>query len=86
VVTIKDAVFWGVTPYGSCKNRSFGETYRLHQQGEKNRRVTAPNLLILFTPMMVTMRSSETRVLTKATRPHIPEDGIPFNHLGFLQA
>jgi hypothetical protein len=37
-VTMKYAVFWNVTPCGSCKNRCFGGTYRLHHQGDKNRR------------------------------------------------
>jgi hypothetical protein len=32
---MKNAVFWDVTPYGSCKNRLFGGTYRLHHQGDK---------------------------------------------------
>jgi hypothetical protein len=30
---VKNAVFCDVTPYGSCKNRRFGGTYRLHYQG-----------------------------------------------------
>jgi hypothetical protein len=34
--TLKNAVFWDVTPYGSCKNRHFGGTYFLHHQGDKN--------------------------------------------------
>jgi hypothetical protein len=29
---MKNAVFWGVTRYGSCKNRRFEGTHRLHQQ------------------------------------------------------
>jgi hypothetical protein len=33
---LKNAVHWEVTPRGSCKNRRFGETYRLHYQREKN--------------------------------------------------
>jgi hypothetical protein len=37
-VTIKNAVFRDVTSCGACKNRSFGGTYRLHYQGEKNQR------------------------------------------------
>jgi hypothetical protein len=37
-LTLKTAVFWDVTPHGSCKNRQFGRTYRLHHQSEKNRR------------------------------------------------
>jgi hypothetical protein len=35
-VTIKNGVFWDVTPCGSCKNRRFGGTWRLLHQGEKN--------------------------------------------------
>jgi hypothetical protein len=35
---MKNAVFSNVTPCGSCENQSFGGTYRLHHQGEKNRR------------------------------------------------
>jgi hypothetical protein len=29
---MKNAVFWVGTPCGSCKNRRFGGTYRLHHQ------------------------------------------------------
>jgi hypothetical protein len=36
-VTMKNGVFWDVTPRGSCKNRRFGETQRLLHQGDKNR-------------------------------------------------
>jgi hypothetical protein len=35
--TEKNGVFWDVTPCGSCKNRRFGGTSRLHHQGDKNR-------------------------------------------------
>jgi hypothetical protein len=35
--TMKNGVFWDVTPCGSCKNRRFGRTYRLLHQGDKNR-------------------------------------------------
>jgi hypothetical protein len=38
-VTMKNAVFWDVTPCGSCKNRRFGEIFRLHNLSDKNRRV-----------------------------------------------
>jgi hypothetical protein len=34
----KNAVFWDFTPCGSFKSQRFGGTYRLHLQGEKNRR------------------------------------------------
>jgi hypothetical protein len=37
-VTMKNAVFWDVTPSGSCKNRRFGGPYHLHYQCDKYRR------------------------------------------------
>jgi hypothetical protein len=36
-VTMKNSVFSDVTPCGSCNNRSFGGTYRLLHQGDRNR-------------------------------------------------
>jgi hypothetical protein len=36
-VTMKNGVFWDVTPCGSCKNRRFGGTWRLFHQGDKIR-------------------------------------------------
>jgi hypothetical protein len=35
---MKNAIFWHVTSCGSCKNRRFGGTYRLHNKGDKHRR------------------------------------------------
>jgi hypothetical protein len=35
-VTMKNAVFWDVTPCGPCKNRHFGRAYNLHHQDEVN--------------------------------------------------
>jgi hypothetical protein len=36
-VTMKNGVFWDVTPFGFCKNRRFGGTWRLLHQGDKDR-------------------------------------------------
>jgi hypothetical protein len=36
-VSMKNAVFWVVMPYGSCKNRRFTGTYRLHHEDVKDR-------------------------------------------------
>jgi hypothetical protein len=76
---MKNAVFWNMTPCGSCKNRRFGGMYRLHDHGEKNQRArnnVSSNLLILFTLMIEAICSSETSVLIRAIRHLIPEDGI----------
>jgi hypothetical protein len=86
---MKTAVFWDVTPYGSCKNHRFEGLYHLCNQGDKNRRarnvrrvfrllVTAnvPTSPIPVALMTEAIPSSETSVLTRATWRHIPEDGI----------
>jgi hypothetical protein len=90
---MKNAVSWDVTSCGSCKDRRFGRTYCLHQQGENNPR--SRNSVRSYwnaTPrdscmnrhfegkhrsqMIKVIRSSETSVLTRATRRHITEDGF----------
>jgi hypothetical protein len=35
---LKNATFCDVKPSGSCRNRRFVGTYRLHHQGDKNPR------------------------------------------------
>jgi hypothetical protein len=89
-VTMKNAVYWGVTPCGYCKNRRFGGTchiiIRVTRIDElrttlaiiSNRSTLRKNT---SSPILVTLRmeailSSETSVLTRTTRHHIPEDAI----------
>jgi hypothetical protein len=78
---MKNAVIWGVKPCGSCKNRCFGRTYRLHHHIGRNQIYNvALNSLILSALMMEVMRSSESSGLTRVRRRHISENGILQSH------
>jgi hypothetical protein len=80
-VSVKNAVFWDVTQCGSCKNYCLEERstsiIRVTGIGElrtmlevtSNRHIAnVPSSPILVTLMMEALRSSETSVLTRATR------------------
>jgi hypothetical protein len=84
---VKNAVFWDVTPCGSCDSRRFGGTYRLHHQSDKNRGVrrllvaaNVPRSPILVTLMMEALGSYKTSVLTRTTLRNISEGGILHGH------
>jgi hypothetical protein len=84
---MKNAISCYVTQCGSRKNRHFRETYCIHHQLALLRSMlqllaiaNIPRLPILFTLMMEEICSSQTSVLTRATRRHITQDGDLHSH------
>jgi hypothetical protein len=79
---MKNAVFWDVTLCGYCKSRRLGRTYRLAWYfvpafvGLLVSANVVPSSVILVTLMIKVISSSETSVLTRATRHNIPGYGI----------
>jgi hypothetical protein len=71
-VTMKNGVFWDVTPCGSCKNRRFGGTWRLVHQGDRFlrsvRRLLVAACVVPSSPILVTLGPSLFKCSVRAWR------------------
>jgi hypothetical protein len=56
---MKNAIFWDVTPCGSCKNRRIGGVYHFHHHFHKNRRYFPPIRRLSQEPHGVTFQKTE---------------------------
>jgi hypothetical protein len=74
---MKNAFFWDVTPCGFCWNRQLILPRSVLQLPVITYVVLSS---LIFITLMEAIRSSETPILTRATRRHIPEDGILHSH------
>jgi hypothetical protein len=66
-------IFWEMTPCGSYKNRRFGGRF-IGVAGYTRAYHSLCACLYSYTLKMEAIRSSETSVLIRATRRHLPED------------
>jgi hypothetical protein len=75
-VNMKNAVFWDVTPCGSCKNRLWEDriTSIISDKNRQARGIAVKPISVNL--IMEAILSSKTSVLTTATWRNIPEDGI----------
>jgi hypothetical protein len=78
-VKLKNAVFWNVTPCGSCKNQLL-LAFRLSALRLLVIANVVPSSPILTTIMTEVICCSETSVLRRATPSNSPGDGIIHSH------
>jgi hypothetical protein len=88
-VTMKNAVFWDVTPCRYCVNRRFGGTYRLHLPGIKIRDSVCSHLLTLVPRFRIFILWRWRRYVppkhrfTKYLHGATSQKTVFFNYIGF---
>jgi hypothetical protein len=71
-MTLKNIVFWNVTPCASCENQRLGGS------------ITFNIMMDIFSELgTLSVISTKTSVLTRTTRRHIPEDDTLQNKMYF---
>jgi hypothetical protein len=83
-VTVKNVVFWNFTSCGSCKNRHFGETNRLHHRGDSNRRARNNVLQRHFVTAILLLRQG-THVVGIVELDLVPLDPLYIPRLEFKE-
>jgi hypothetical protein len=73
-------IFWEMTPCGSYKNSKLLYRRRLESPPIQELTISLCTCSHLFTLKMEAIRSSETSVLIRATRRHLPEDDNHHSH------
>jgi hypothetical protein len=76
ITTLKNGVFWVVTPCGSGKNRRFGGIWRLLHQGDKNR--WTRNNTSLQEPHGVTTQKTPFFIVTAVKTSNLTEYNFVF--------
>jgi hypothetical protein len=63
-VTMKNAVFWDVTPCGIIINRRFGETCRLHLQARRNNASDEKCYTVIINPYGAISKKTASLIVT----------------------
>jgi hypothetical protein len=83
-IDMKNAVFSGVTPCDSCKNRRFGRTYRFHNHSDKNRRALVASYGERFSYLADSLNSDDGGDVLPKRRFLQEPNGVTFQKTAFF--